>query len=164
MKTKILLISALLILSSCSYFRVITESPYSAHSIKQYEDNGKYLVLQRGDEAWHMSQMYVVNDSIHASLDTCLRYLVKYLEPDEKGLNKFLGKKEPEVLEIIHIYTDDNNFSSLDTLIVIPESSILAVKSHSYAKAPSRASHIVPSIFVPIFGIAFLIALGNTPT
>ncbi len=159
MKPKILLIAALLILSSCSFFRVIHESDYSAQSLKQYENDGKYLVLQRGDEAWHAYDLEVKNDSLQARLDFQLGYHLKYLEPKEKGLNKFAMKSEPEVINAVHIYTTDTNFNSFDTLIATPLSSIYTVRTYEYARAPSRASKIVPAVFIPVAGMVIYIAI-----
>lgn len=160
MKTKILLIAALLILSSCSFFRVIPESPYTAQSIKQFEDDGKYFVLQRGEEAWHAYDLYVANDSLYMKLDYHLGYHVKYLVPKEKGLNKFYMKIEPNVVNAIHVYTTDTTFNSFDTLVAIPVSSISAVKSYEYARAASRASKIVPAVFLPIVGLVIISAVA----
>ena len=160
MKTKILLISALLILSSCSFFRVIPESPYSAQSIKQYEDDGKYFVLHRGEEAWHAYDLHFTDDSLLAKLDFQLGYHVKYLSPKEKGLNKFPMKSEPDVVNAIHVYTTDTTFNSFDTLVAIPVSSITAVKSFEYARAASRASKIVPAVFLPIAGLVIISAVA----
>jgi len=157
MKTKILLIAVLLILSSCSYFRVIPESHYTAQSIKQYDANGKYLVLHRGEEAWHAYDLDIVNDSIHARLDFQLGYHVKYLDPKEKGLNEFHKKSEPEIISSIHIFTSDTTFNSFDTLVSIPVNSIIGVTSYSYAKAASRRSIWLPIICAPI---AFLLLGG----
>ena len=160
MKTKILLIAVLLILSSCSYFRVIPESNYSAQSIKQYDDDGKYIVLHRGEVAWHAYYLYVANDSLYMKLDYHLGYHVEYLVPKEKGLNKFYMKIEPDVVNAIHIYTSDTTFNSFDIRVAIPVSSISAVKSFEYARAPSRASKIVPAVFLPIAGLVILSAIA----
>ncbi len=150
MKTKILLIAALLILSSCSFFRVVPESDYSAQSLKQYENDGKYLVLHRGEWAWHIYDLSVGAGILKARLDVQLGYHVKYLEPKEKGLNRFDKGSEPEIINSVHIFTTDTSFSNLDTLVAIPVSSINAVKSYSYAQAASRASILVPVIVGPV--------------
>jgi len=155
MKTKILLISALLFLSSCSFFRVIPESDYSVQSLKQYENDGKYLVLQRGEWAWHIYDLSVGAGIVKARLDAQLGYHLKYIEPKERGLNKFAMRSEPDVINAVHIYTNDTNFNSLDTLIAIPLSSIFEVRSYEYARAASRATKIVPIVVIPI--AAFII-------
>ena len=149
MKTKILLIAALLILSSCSFFRVIPESPYTAQSIGQYV-GGKYLVLHRGDEAWHAYDLVVANDSLYAKLDLQLGYHIKYLAPKEKGLNQFDRRSEPGVVNSVHIYTSDTTFNSFDSIVSIPLSSINGVNVYEYARAPSRASLIVPIVVLPV--------------
>jgi len=150
MKTKILLIASLFILSSCSFFRVIPESPYTAHSICQYEEDGKYLVLHRGEEAWHAYDLVVANDSLYAKLDFQLEYHVKYLTPKEDGLNQFDRKSEPGVVNSVHIYTSDTTFNSFDSIVSIPLSSINGVNVYEYARAPSRASLIVPIVVLPV--------------
>lgn len=160
MKTKILLIAALLILSSCSYFRVLPEDPYTIYLIKQHEYKGKYLVLHRGEEAWHAYDLSYKNDSVQARLDYQLGYHVKYLNPKEKGLNQFDRKSEPEVCNSVHLYTNDTSFNLFDTLVAIPVSSIYDVRSYQYAKAPSRASRIVPLVVFPVVGVIILAALA----
>ena len=119
MKTKIILITVLCLLSSCTTFTVVPIDPYSAKSIRQYEVRGKYLILHRDNDAWHMYDLEIKNDSIQAKLDFQLGYHQKYLYP-KKGLNHFARSKEPDVTNAIHIYTSDSSFSYFDTLISIP--------------------------------------------
>ena len=150
MKAKILFIALIFLFSSCSFFRVIPESPYTAQSIYQYEEDGKYLVLHRGEEAWHAYDLVVANDSLYTKLDFQLGYHVKYLTPRENKLNQFTRKSEPEVVNSVHIFTSDTTFNSFDTLVAIPVESISAVKSFEYARAASRASWIVPIVVLPV--------------
>lgn len=159
MKIKILFILLILFLSSCSYFRVIPASDYSLQSIKHLADTGKFLVLHRGGEAWHAYDLQIKEGILQAKLDLQLGYLVKYLFPKEKKLNKFERKTEPEVLNSVHIYTSDTTFSQFDTLVTIPVSSIISVKTYEYAQASSRASLIVPLVVFPAIGTAILIAI-----
>ncbi|MCK4569598.1 MAG: hypothetical protein KAT76_04855 [Bacteroidales bacterium] len=164
MKTRILhkpiIFTALIVLlclsSSCSFFRVVTESQYTSQSIKQYEDEGKYLILQRGDEAWHLYDLQITNDSIYAMLDHQIGYHLNYLNPKDKGLNRFKKKYEPEVINAVHLYTSDTSFSSFDTIVSIPVSSIDTIKSYAYARAASRASKIVPAVILPVAGLIII--------
>jgi len=159
------LIAFLNLFSACShYFRVVSESPYSAQTIKQDEDADKYLVLHRNHEAWHMYDLLITNDSIHAKLDIQLGYQVNYLYPKEKGLNSFHKGYEPDVINAVHIYTSDSSFSSLDTLVSIPVSSIHEVNSYEYARAASRASYIAPAVILPAAGLVFLIVMALNST
>ena len=157
MKTKILLIASLLILSFCSFFRVMPESTLKAHWIEQLEKDGKYLVLQRGDEAWNIYDVHVRYEILRAKLDIQLGYHAKYINPKVDGLNKFDKGREPDVINSIHFFTADTSFNSLDSLITIPLSSIYEIRSYEYAKAPSRASRIVPVVVLPIVGFAILV-------
>ena len=158
MKAKILFIVLIFLFSSCSFFRVIPEENYTAQSIKQYEDSGKYLILHRGEEAWHATDLRPVNDSLNMKLDFQLGYHLKYLNPqDDDKTNKYSRKEEPEVTNSIHIYTNDTCFGSFDTLVVIPESSVFAVKSYAYNRSASRASVILPAIFIPLGGVILVI-------
>lgn len=163
MKTKILLIAALLSLSSCYYFRVIPEVPYTVQSIRQYEDTGKILILHREENAWHLYDVDSAENMLSAKLDIQLGYHVKYLNPEEGKLNKFDKPLEPEVVNTIHLYTSDSTFNSLDTVIAIPLSSIYYVSSYEYARAPSRASKIVPIVVLPVVGVVVvsLIAISS---
>lgn len=150
MKRKTLLIATLCFLSSCTTFTVVPVSPISAESIRQYEVDGKYLVLHRENEAWHMYDLELTNDSIHAKLDYQLGYLVNYLNPKKKGRNSFSKRNEPDVINSIHIYTSDNNFGNFDTLISIPVSSITEVDTYSFNRAAYRTSIILPIVLTPI--------------
>ena len=60
----------------------------------QYEDDGKYLILQRGDMAWHMYDVRCTDDSIYAKLDIQLGYQINYLNPNKTGRNKFHKRTE----------------------------------------------------------------------
>ncbi len=155
MKTKILLIAMVVLMSSCSYFRVLPEDPYTVQSIKQHEDDGHFLILQRGEEAWQAYDLEIKNDSLIVRLDPQLGHHLNYLEPKEKGLNKFV-KQQTDVINSVHIFTSDTTFNSLDTLVAIPVSSISGVKSYEYARAPSRASRIVPAVFIPVLGLVVI--------
>jgi len=150
------LISMIVLTSSCSFYRVIPENPHNSQTIKQYEEDGKYLILHRDDEAWHVYDVECSNDSIHAKLDIQLGYHVNYLNPKLNKLNEFSKKKEPDVINSIHIYTTDSNSSYLDKEISIHAGSINKVNSYAYAQAPSRASLIVPIVFIPLIGITAL--------
>jgi len=145
--------------SSCSLYRVVPASNYSSQSIKQYEINGKYLILQRGEEAWHIYDVNNTDNGIHAKLDPQIGYHTKYLNPKINKLNDFDKRKDPEVVNSVHLYTSDQNFNSFDTLVSLPISSIDSIALYSYAQAPSRASKIVPAVFLlpALLGIVFLL-------
>ena len=160
MKTKIILIAVLFLLSSCTTFTVVPVSPYSAKSIREYEVSGKYLVLHRENEAWHMYDLEIINDSIHAKLDYQLGYQIKYLNPDKKGRNSFKRYYEPDVTNAIHVYTSDSSFSYFDTLISIPASSIHEVNSYVFNRAAFRTSIILPIVLIPI-ALFFIIGMNQ---
>ena len=153
MKNKIIVISILCVLSSCSYFRVIPVSNYSSLSLKEFEDKGKYIILHRGNQAWHVYDLVVDEEKVRLKLDFQLGYHVDYLNPKKESLNQYYRKSQPEVGNSLHLYTNDTVFSDFDTLITIPVSSIYRIDSYEYAKTPSRASKIIPAIFVPILVI-----------
>jgi hypothetical protein len=163
MKTKLLLLVALLSLSSCYYYRVIPEIAYNVQTIEQFEKSGKILVLHRGEDAWHMYNVKQVDGRIHAGISIQLSYLVDYLDPSEKGLNTFSKPKAPDVVNSVHLYTADTTFNALDTVISIHPGSIYKVQSYEYARAASRASIIVPIVFIPVIGLvtASLVALSQ---
>ena len=149
----------LCIASSCSLYKVIPESPYTAQSIKQYEEEGKFLILHREEHAWHIYDLRIVNDSIHAKLDPQLGYHVDYLNPKGKGLHEFSRKLEPDVINSVHIYTSDSSFGYWDDVVSIHLESIYEVNLYTYARAASRASVIVPSVlFIPV-SLLFLFTL-----
>lgn len=159
MKTIIQLIAALLLLSSCSYFRVLPADPYTVQSIKMHNDSGNYIVLHRGEEAWHAYDLEITDDSLLIRLDIYLGYHSKYIDPKAKGLNQY-NRKEIDVINSVHIFTSDTCFNTFDTLISLPASSILAVHSYEYARTPSRASRIVPLVLFPVVGTIILAALA----
>ena len=159
MKTKINLILMLFLLSSCSYFRVIPKSSFQGHDIEQFENDGKFLVLHSGDDACNIFHVQVDDEILKAKPDPQLGYIVHYLDPKTEGLNKF-NKKETDVINSIHLFTADTNFSIMDSVIAIPLSSIYEVRSYEYAKAPSRASRIVPAVLIPVAGISILVLMG----
>jgi hypothetical protein len=163
--TYLTLIVFLNLFTACShYFRVVSKSPYSAQTIKRYEDHGKYLILQRNNEVWHLYDLSIINDSIHAKLDSQIGYQANYLNPKEKGLNKFNKSDEPDVINAVYIYTSDSSFNYSDTFVSIPVSSISGIKYYSYAQAASRAPYIVPIVLicaaVPIL-LALVIGSGG---
>jgi hypothetical protein len=142
--------------SSCSFYRVVPDNNYSSSSIKESDSIGKYLVLQRAEEAWHMYDVQLSNDSIQASLETNLGYHVNHLYPKPEKLNQYEKRTEPNIINEIHLYTTDTSFSYFDTIISIPIGSIYQVTKNSYAKGPSRASIILPAVLIP-FGILIVI-------
>ncbi len=156
-------ISIIILTSSCSFYRAVPDKNYSSQTIKQYEEDGKYLILQRDSNAWRMYDISYTNDSIHAIIDPWLGYHSKYLNPKPNGLNQFKKKDEPEVINSVHVYTSDTNFNYFDSRVSIPVSSINTVVSYNYARAPSRASKIVPIVFIPFALIAVAIAASPAP-
>ncbi len=107
----IAMIVLLCISSSCSFYRVVPQDQFTSQSVMQYEDAGRYLILHRSDEAWHMSDIQLNNDSMLVKLDFNLGYHSNYLNPKMKGLNEFKKKKEPDVIREVHLYTSDSSFS-----------------------------------------------------
>lgn len=151
----------LIFFSSCSFYRVIPEKQYDAETIKKYDYLNKYIVLKRDQDAWHMYDVQLRNDSITARLDYQLGYQVNHLNPKTGKLNQFHKKFEPEVLKTVHLYTSDSSFNAFDTLIAIPASSIYQVNTFVYAAGPSRASWLVPVIVFPV-AITFVIIAAVT--
>ena len=149
-----------LLSSSCSYYRVMPVNKYSSLSISNLEPSGKYLVLKRGDEAWHMYDVQLTNDSILAKLDVHLGYNINHLYPKTNGINRFSRKAEPEVEYTVHLYTNDSSFNTFDSVITIHESSIYKIDKFAYAQAPSRASIIVPIVLAPV-AVIVLIGVGT---
>ena len=152
--------------SSCSFYRVAPLTKYTSSSIINYESMGKYLVLKRGDEAWHMYDVQLYGDSITANLDFHLGYNVNHLNPKTTGVNQFKRKEEPDVEYTLHLFTNDSSFSTYDTVITIHESSIYKINKFASAQGPSRASIIVPIVLVPVgvmvlIGVAMANSLNN---
>lgn len=139
-----IIIVVTLLSSSCSSFRVIPVADYSSSSIHTYDTSGKYIVLRRGGEAWHMFDVQPKGDSITASLDIHLGKNVNHLNPKPKGLNRFKRKKEADVRNTVHLFTNDSSFLYSNTSISIPLSSIYKVDEFRYAVAAYWASIIIP--------------------
>ena len=97
-----------------------------------------------------MYDLKIINDSIHAKLGYHLGYHVNYLNPDKKGRNSYKRHSEPDVINALHVYTSDSSFSSFDTLISIPASSIHEVNTYSFNRAAYRTSIILPIVLCPI--------------
>ena len=164
MKTRILFIIATFMLSSCSFFRVIPYNADQHEAIVNFYEDGRYMVLQRGQDAWHATDIKLTADSLHMKLDIYLGYHVKYLNPREHKLNTFRKKEEPEVINSVHIFTSDTSFSAFDKQIAIPRSKIVAVKKYEYARGASIASIIFPIVGVGVLTITIIagIAARNT--
>jgi hypothetical protein len=156
MKTKLMLLAALLSLSSCYYYRVVPQGTFNKQKAIEFEQKEKILVLHRDEDAWRLYDVHITNDILHAKIDVRLDYLVNHLNPKEKGLNAFKKQKEPDVIKTVHLYTSDTTFGVLDTKISIPLTSIYELQSYNYAKKASRAIMFVPIIVLPIVGIVTL--------
>lgn len=163
MKTSILFLAILFLLSSCSYYRVIPKASYSGQSIVELQRSGKVLILHRGEDAWLMKDVMSNDSLIQASLDVQLGYHVNYLYPNLDKLNQFKRRENPDVVNAIHLYTTDSTFNTFDTLVSIPMSSVYTINSYEYAQAPSRASLIVPLVVFPVVGLTLitLIAISS---
>ena len=167
MKTKILFILFIFFLASCSYFRVIPKSTTDLHSLEHFEKDGKYFILQRNDDAWHMYDLDVEGDMLQAKLNIQLGYHVNYLYPREDKQNQFYKNKEPDVINSIHLFTSDTSFYDLDTLISIPLSSIYEVKSYEYDRVASTRTKVLAAVLIPLTGgviilvVAVAIALNS---
>jgi len=110
-----------------------------------------------------MYDVRVQDDSITASLDIYLGNNVNHLNPKTQGLNQYSRKEDPDVEYTVHLFTTDSSFSTFDTVITIHESSIYRIDKFEYARAPSRASIIVPIVILPVaVAVLFSVAFVNT--
>ena len=153
--------------TSCThYFRHITADQFSTQTIQEYSDANKYFILHSDTLVRHMTVIQISDDTVNATLEYTLGYQAKYLHPKEKGVNRFKKKKEPEIINAVHLYVSNANISKYDRIVSIPMSSIYTVKYNEYAQALSRASYAIPIVifgggaFIFIVGIIGLSAAG----
>ena len=160
MKKMITFLLLLFFLSSCFYFRAIPKHDYTGHTIQQYEESGKILIIHRDDLVRKIYEVKCEDGFVIGKLDTPMGYHYNYVNPKADKLNRFKKSNEPEVINSIHLYTSDTSFNKMDSTISIPLSTIYAVQSYEYARTPSRASIFVPLVFVPMM-FFLLVASAN---
>jgi len=162
MKTKYILLLTTFLISSCSYYRVMPKENYEAQSIHQFHKDGKCLILHRGEMAWRIEDLDVVDENYQMTLNIYLGYMIDHLKSKDNRLHKYSKRNEPEAGNSIHLYTSDTTFGDWDPIVVIPASSIYEVKSYDYARAPSRASIFIPAILIPAAAIGTMIILSSS--
>jgi hypothetical protein len=150
------IISGILLLSSCAYYRVIPDPDYSVELIQQRDTSGSYIVIHRGERAWHAFDLQVGDSVMTTKLDYKLGDMAQYISPDPSRINRFNRDHEHDLLNSTHIYTTDTSFSDYDTVATIHESTIYAFSTYKYAKAPSRASLVVPIVLGSLTGVIIL--------
>lgn len=146
--------------SSCThYFNVIIDYDRPGDKINEYAREGRYIVLRRGEEALHIYDITMVNDSLFAKSDFSLGYLSNYLNPKINKLNSFKIKQEPEVPNTVHIFTSDTSYSALDSTLAIPLRSIYGMHCYKYNKKASVTSFVVPIVVVATAGTILFVTL-----
>ncbi len=157
--THIVLLAFLNLLSGCYYFRVVSEEGITEQRISDMKQEDKYVVLQRGNEAWHLYDYTLADDTLTGKLDIFLGIHTNYLDPKLEGLNT-IKKGDNEVLESVHLHTSDTSFVYMDTVVIIPSMAIQKVYVYEYAQSESRSSMVLPAVFggIIVAGIALLFA------
>gem|GEM_PF-1551494 len=163
MKTRMIkwlpLVSLILLFSSTScmrFFKHLTVPDYSDETLKQYVEEEKYLILHNDGQAWHLSEADIQENVLSARVDTNFGYNKKYLNPKDKGYNRFFKGVEPEVMNTVHLYTSAARISYSDTIIAMPVACIYKAKYNKYAKTISRLSWWLPAVIFPVGGIIIL--------
>lgn len=117
----------------CSYYKVNTLEPLSTESvIKQVENKAKYIIVHKGEKAWHLKEI-IVNDSIQEMTGVIEKLPLNHLyySTAKKGkranLYRPVPKRRDNPIHEIHIYTSEFTTAE-DSKITIPFSSINTVE------------------------------------
>lgn len=145
--------------SGCMYYyKVNTVTNHSQDQIETYQKQAMYFVLHRGDEAWHLYDLDITADRIMGKISPNLDYHINHIKPKTNMPNRYIKKKEPDVLKEVHFYTTDSSFSYFDTLIIIPVNSINKIALYDRAKGATILSWVIPPILVT--GIVVLVCIN----
>ena len=139
------------------YYKVNQVDNYSEEKIDSFEQQGKYFILHQGEQAWHLYDFTISNDTISGKITSQLDYHVNYLNPKYKR-NSYKKKEAPNVIKEVHLFTSDSSFSSFDTQINIPFSSIKEIKVYDPAKGYTFLSWFIPPV-IGILGGVLIIAV-----
>ncbi len=156
----ILLIAFLNLVTGCSYyFNVVNEPEVTTETIKKYTQEEKYLILHSGDNAYHLLNTDINDNTITAKTDPFLGYHANYVKLPDKKKHKFKKKTEPEVTNTVHVYIQDSNLIRQDSLVVVPINSIQKIDLYVYNKKASQISHILPTVLIPVLILAGVVIL-----
>jgi len=142
-------------LQGCKYYyKVQTVSPVAQKEVETFTSGHKYIILHQRDNAWHLSQPLISENTLYASLSELPGNRYKFQTTKPKGGNRYIKKTESYVLEEVHLYVTD----SLATVkpyignVQVPLSAIRQAEVYVKAGGRTTASWLVPGIGGAVLG------------
>ena len=170
----LLLVLALVLLSSCSYFRASRTITPGAERISELVDQNKTFVIHSDSNVVVLRETIISSDSLGGRYATYYRYPVGDDVFPEPEVNRRYKKAydEQRLLDEVHIYLDNSDYDilswkiepdsrSLSFLIDLNDISYVDVYSKNIKK--SRNSHILGTIVTVSLSITsfFFIAVAT---
>ncbi len=136
-------------LQGCKYYyKVQTVSPVAQKEVETFTSGHKYIILHQRDNAWHLLQPLISENTLYASLSELPGNRYKFQTTKPKGGNRYIKSTESNVLQEVHLYVAD----SADTVksyignVRIPLSEIQHAEVYVKDKGRTNASWLVPGI------------------
>ena len=166
MRKFILLIALLYLFTGCmSYYKVQTEKSVSENSLLQYTTQNKYLILHRGDSAWHLSDEKIILNALSGNLSDLPANRYKFKTTKLKGSTRYKNNPQEDetlVLEEVHLYLNDSQYSGLrsESSINIPLSAFSKAEVYIKDKGKTRRSWLFPILSFPAALIVLVVGAG----
>jgi len=142
-------------LQGCKYYyKVQTVSPVAQKEVETFTSDHKYIILHQRDNAWHLSQPMISENTLYASLSELPGNRYKFQTTKPKGGNRYIKNTESYVLQEVHLYIAD----SADTVksyigsVQIPLSEFQHAEVYVKDKGRTNASWLVPGIGGAVLG------------
>jgi hypothetical protein len=160
--------------TGCMYFyKVQTVKPVTSKEIHAYDSVNKYLILHKGDTAWHFSTLSLADGMLSGRLDSLPGEHLKYKTTNPKTKNRYRknpsadGSRASEiaVLDEVHLYLRDSIGPSgkPGDSIHIPFTAFTKADIYIRDNLKTVASWVAPGLSIAIVGVAVTAIVLSTP-
>jgi len=137
------------------YYKVQTEPRIAQTDISRFESLDKYMILHRGDNAWHMKDVAVAAGFLSGTLADLPADHLLYLKtnPEKGNRYKKIGKyDETCVLQEVHLYVGEASMPALKNgdRVKVAVDSIRKAEIYQMDKCKTNMSWLIPGIGVPV--------------
>ncbi len=147
--TWVVIISFCISMNGCYYYKAVSPSTPAATSVKDLQDEGKFLILHLDDKAWKISNIVIDNEFLTGEIENLIGHVsYKTMNPDKTNRYK---KRENlngvELLNEVHIYV--TGFKEIENgRVSVSQGSIVKIEIYDKDKGATAVSWIFSSIGV----------------
>ncbi len=163
--TWVILLSFMMMINGCYYFKVIRSSNAPPTVISKMQEEQKFIILHLNDKAWHLSNITIEKENINGIItDIPGHEMYKKVKPDVANRYRM---KDSLILNEVHIYTTE--FTTVDaSKVSIPIKAITKIEIYKKDTGATIASWVFSGLGViagtaGIVGVIILLTKSSCP-